>query len=219
MAKTAQQVVDMAKVTLLESGTGIRWTETELLGYLNDGQREIVKLKPDANAVHAAVQMVAGTKQSLPSAAISLIELARNLGTDGTTPGAAIRPISRQTLDMVLPNWHAAAVNTKVEYYCFDERDPKVFWVFPPQPASGQGYVEQVRADNPADCVLADPLALGDEYANDLYHFILHRAFAKETEEGSPARAAGYLQAFMQGLGVAELAEQKTQPRTARRPQ
>jgi len=227
MAKTARQVVDDAKTALLDE-TGVRWGDKELLDYLNDGQREIVKYKPEANTVNESVQLVAGTKQTLPAGAVCLIDLTRNMGADGATPGDIIHECPKKTLDAILPGWHKSIPSASALHFCFDERDSKTYYVYPPQPASGMGYVEQVRADNPTDCTLADHdgtstgdsdsnLSLPDEYANDLYHFVLHRAHSKETEAASTQKAAFHLQAFGQGLGVLDLAEQKVEPRKSRR--
>lgn len=212
MAIKTRQVVDRAKTALMDE-TGVRWGETELIGYLNDGQREIVKYKPEANTVNEPVLLVPGTKQSLPAGTVALIDINRNMGADGSTPGDIIHETSKRTLDAILPGWHKGISSATALHFCFDERDPKTFYVYPPQPASGMGYVEMVRSANPADCSLADNLSLADEFANDLHHYILFRAHSKETEAASPAKAAGYLQAFGQSLGIKELAEQKTEPR------
>ncbi len=222
MAITARNVVDRAKTALLDE-TGVRWPDTELIGHLNDGQREIVKFKPEANTVNESVQLVAGTKQSLPAGAISLVDLTRNMGADGETPGDIIHECPKKTLDAILPGWHKTTTSASALHFCFDERDPKTFYVYPPQPATGMGYVEQLRADNPTDCTLAshdgastgDPdsgLSLADEYANDLFTWIMAQAHAKETEAASAGKAAGYLQVFMQSLGIKEMAEAKTEP-------
>ena len=34
----------------LQDTTGVRWTEAELLRYINDAQREVVNFKPEASA-------------------------------------------------------------------------------------------------------------------------------------------------------------------------
>ena len=51
----------------LQDTTGVRWIEAELLRYINDAQREVVNLKPDATATTANMALVVGTKQSLPT--------------------------------------------------------------------------------------------------------------------------------------------------------
>ena len=45
MALTVKNILDRVQISLQDT-TNIRWTQTELLNYLNDAQREIALLKP-----------------------------------------------------------------------------------------------------------------------------------------------------------------------------
>ena len=66
MAVTVQSVLDRVQQTLQDTG-GIRWSSTaELILWVNDAQREIAILKPDATATNTTVTLAAGTKQSIP---------------------------------------------------------------------------------------------------------------------------------------------------------
>lgn len=49
----------------LQDTTNVRWSEAELLRYINDAQREIVNLRPEASADHANVQLATGTEQAI----------------------------------------------------------------------------------------------------------------------------------------------------------
>ena len=54
-------------------------------------QREIVTFKPAANAVIGSVLLTPGsTRHALPAGTVALIDVPRNLGAAGTTPGRAI---------------------------------------------------------------------------------------------------------------------------------
>jgi hypothetical protein len=59
---TAQDVIDRARELINDVASsfvsGFRWSDAELLRWLTDGQREIVKLKPEANAVTALFTVV-----------------------------------------------------------------------------------------------------------------------------------------------------------------
>ena len=67
MAVTVQSVVDRVQ-TVLQDTTGVRWKVTEeLVLWVNDAQREVALLKPDASATNATVTLTAGTKQDIPS--------------------------------------------------------------------------------------------------------------------------------------------------------
>lgn len=187
--------------TILQDTTGVRWPETELLGWLNDGQREIVLFKPNAFVKNVAVQLAAGTKQDLPADGVQLIDVPRNMGTNGTTPGRAIRIAMREILDAQLPNWHAATASATVVHYMYNMLDPKRFYVYPPQPASNRGYVELVYGAAPTEATLGSTITLDDIYQTVLLDYILYRAYSKDTEYAADQnRAAAHQNAYLAAL-------------------
>ena len=79
MTVTVQSVLDRVQQTLQDTG-GIRWSSTnELILWVNDAQKEIALLKPDATAVNTTSTLVAGTKQSLPADGNRLLNVTRNM--------------------------------------------------------------------------------------------------------------------------------------------
>jgi hypothetical protein len=197
---TAQSIIDKAETLLLDS-TNTRWPVSELLGWLNDGQRHIVSVRPDANPVFANVTLVAGTKQSIPADGYQLLDVIRNMGTNGSTPGRAIRRTTLKVLNTQSPDWHAETASTTVEHYMADPRWPKVFFVYPPATASRQ--VEVVYSRVPADVAAVNVISLDDVYATSLLDYVLYRAYSKDYEvPGSAERAVAHYQAFEAGLGM-----------------
>jgi hypothetical protein len=214
---TGKNIVDRAAI-ILQDTTGVRWPQTdELLLWLNDGQREVVLRKPESCATNAAVVLVAGTKQSIPATGIQLIDIVRNMGTTGTTAGRACTRIDRQILDEQRPDWHDAAdADDEVLHWMFDPRDPKHFYVYPPQPSSDFGYVEIVYASAPTDVAnLTDAtIGLDDVYAGALLDYVLYRAYSKDADltPGAPQRAMAHYQNFITSLGAKIQVEQTTNP-------
>lgn len=197
---TAQSVVDKVQV-ILQDTTGVRWPDSELLDWLNDGQREIVLYKPNAFIKNLAVRMAVGTKQSLPADGVQLIDVVRNMGTNGTTPGRAVRITMREVLDSQLPDWHSETPSSVVKHYVYSLLDPKNFYVYPPQPAAGQGYLEIVYGASPTDTTLAGTITLDDIYQNVLVDYILYRAYSKDTEYAADQnRAATHQNAYIAAL-------------------
>ena len=197
---TAQSVVDKVQV-ILQDTTGVRWPDSELLDWLNDGQREIVLYKPNAFIKNLAVRMAGGTKQSLPADGVQLIDVVRNMGTNGTTPGRAVRITMREVLDSQLPDWHSETPNSVVKHYVYSLLDPKNFYVYPPQPAAGQGYIELVYGASPTDTTLGGTITLDDIYQNALVDYILYRAYSKDTEYAADQnRAAAHQDAYIAAL-------------------
>lgn len=201
--------------TILQDPTNIRWPTDELILWLNDGQREVALYKPNAFVINTAVICVAGTKQTLPAAAVSLIDVVRNMGTNGTTPGNSIRAVSREILDTQVPNWHASTPSATVKHFVYTPLDSKTYYVYPPQPASGQGYVELVYVAAPTDAVSGGVITLDDIYVTALISYILFRAYSKDAEYANNATlAATYYQQFqglLQGKVTAEAASNPNQ--------
>lgn len=197
---TAQVIIDKAQIVLNDT-LAVRWTEAELLGWLNDGQREIVILRPDANTTIGNIAMAAGTLQTLPAGGYQLIDLTRNMGA-GSTPGKAIRLVPRELMDSGTPNWHASTASAVVSHYMYDLRSPTRFYVWPP--ATGGGNVEAVYSKAPTDvAAVGSVITLDDIYANPLTDYILYRAYSKNVEQpGAANRAAQARASFENTLGL-----------------
>ena len=83
MALTGTNLLSRVKDTLQDTSS-VRWTEAELLRYINDAQREIVNFIPEASAVTTNVQLVTGTLQTLPTNGLRLIKITRNMSGTGS---------------------------------------------------------------------------------------------------------------------------------------
>lgn len=131
------------------------------------------------------------------------------MGSGGTTPGAAVTRISRAKLDAILPSWHTFTASATVKHFIYDPKNPKVFWVFPGQPSSSQGYVDLVRSVAPtALASVSTNIALDDVFEDILIDYCLFRAFAKQVENTfSLSKARFYQESFMAGLGLRGQAE------------
>lgn len=213
----ASKIIGNAQ-TIIQDKTGVRWPGEEMLGWLNEGQREIVLLKPDTNVVNESVQLVAGTKQSIPDTGIVLIGLVRNMGNDGNTPGNAIRTIERTILDEQIPDWHSGQSDASAAYLIFDPRDPKSFYVYPPQPEQ-PGYVEIVYSSSPgAVAAETNTITLDDIYSGSLLDYILFRAYSKDAEyAGNGERAMSHYKKFVDTLSIKDQVEAANEVKTRAR--
>ena len=207
MAITAQSIIQRVVITLQDT-TSIRWPANELVRYLNDGQREVAMLRPDATVTNATKALSAGAKQTLPTDGSKLIDITRN--TSGNN--RAVRMTTRAILDSQLPNWQSATGVTEILHYTYDPRDPKVFYVYPPAASTGAS-VEIVYSAYPAGITepadgalytaITGNIALPDIYANPLADYVLYRAYTKDTEfAGNAARAQAHYGAFTGALNA-----------------
>jgi hypothetical protein len=219
MAITAKSILKGVATTLNDL-TSVQWTIDELVRYFNDGQREIVVLRPDAKLVQEEIALQAGASQALPAGAINLQDISHN--TTGNL--LMVSQITRTLLDAQDPNWRAAVAQTEVWNYCYNPERPLHFDVYPPaatgakvwasysayptgiaEPASGQTF-EAVTGN----------MDIADTYANALTHYILFRAYTKDSESGSSdvGRANLYYSAFANLLGLDKKAMMEIVPTT-----
>lgn len=207
MALLASTIINRARDLLIDTGEVYRWSNAEMLRYLSDAQRTIVAIDPSANGVRDTVQLVAGTRQSLPSDAQMLLNIYRNMGAAGTTPGRAIRVVLREILDTQNPDWHSETKQNTVYNYTYDPVDETEFFVYPP--STGNNQVEVLYSKIPDELTeLTDTLELSEKYATPLLDYVMYRAHQKDSDFAAGQGLAGsYLQAFqlyMQAKGGSE---------------
>jgi hypothetical protein len=203
---TAQTIINKAAIQLTDIAN-VRWTRAELLSWLNDGMRQIVLIQPSATSTTASKLLVAGTRQTLPAGGWLLLQVYRNLGLDGTTPGRAIRIISRELLDGFNPDWHTDLPKPEVQNYIYDIQDQLAFYVYPPN--TGTQYIEINYSAEPANLTTeSQVIPIFDIFQSALVDYILFRACSKDAEYAPGVQLAqAYLATFtaaIQGKGQAE---------------
>jgi hypothetical protein len=208
MAVTVGSVVTKARAVLQDT-TSVRWPDDELIGWINDGQREIALIKPDASSKNETMAMIPGTKQSLPAGALRLLRVVRNMIDAGANVGGrAIRLVSREILDAQQPDWHDPEVRGEsefgnlVKHYMYDEQDPQHFYVYPGISNDYTGalipHIEIIYSANPDDVTqMSDPISIPDLYQNAILNYVLYMAYMKDAEyAGNAQRASSHYQIF-----------------------
>jgi hypothetical protein len=221
MATAVDDIISRVRKILTDEGA-IRWTDAELILWLNDAQTEIVLYKPDAGAVNTTVTLATGTKQTLPSGGNRLLGVVRNMSAASSgTGGRVIRAVSREILDSQEPNWHdptvtgAAAHGTTQKHYCYDEQDPTVYYVFPG--VAGASYIEIIYSAVPTDVSSGEDIGVADIYGNAIIDYILYRAFQKEAEySATNARADKQYGLFLSAVTGKSQLDALTSPNSGR---
>lgn len=180
---------------ILQDVNSVRWTAAKKLKWLNAAIRQLCLLKPEAYTVYLNLKLGAGTKQPLPTGALVLVDLHRNMGTAGNVPGRVPRFVEKKVLDAENPMWHKDLPGAEVLHWSYDERDQKVFWVYPPQPATGQGYVDISHTALPGDISGSAPIPVDDVYAEALTDYVVARCYAQDP--ANLDKATVYMQSFM----------------------
>lgn len=205
-----------------------RYTQRELVTWLNEGQKAIAKYVPSSCSRVDAVKLVPGTKQQIlriPAASvlrdgespaadvfgIAVMSLVRNMGGDGLTAGQAIRLVDRETLDLYSPGWHTE-VGTEVNGYAFDPKTPQVFFVTPGVKSGSNVWVDLQYAFNPPEISVSgsygmdgsDATTVGVDESNtdDLINYILARSYAKDSESSNIQASTMYGQTFVSSINA-----------------
>lgn len=196
----ASDIISRARI-VINDADAVRWTDSELLKWISDGQRVIVLVRPDSYSINESLTLVAGTKQTLPSGGLRLLDVIRNLKSNGD-PDRSVRMVDRETLDAQDYNWHTTTATGKVMNFVYDNRDPTHFYVYP-QATAGM-KLEILYSKSPAEITTAaTSLVLADVYVEPLFNYVLFRAYSKDAEYAANASLAqGYMQIFMSLLGM-----------------
>lgn len=178
-----------------------RWKEPELLRWVNEALAAILNRRPAAFAKTGIHSLIAGTRQNAPSGSAVLLDVVRNIGPDGETPGRVVRRTDRQLLDDIDPGWHTATPRAEIRQYTFDDRAPTVFYCWPPAIAGTK--VEVLHAPVPDEVMTAaDTIDIGIEYKEAIVNYVCYRCKLKDDEEGSAGQVATFYQAFNEALGI-----------------
>ena len=209
-----QDIIDRVADLLLDTDRGVdeaRWIDAELLRWVNDSRMAILTRRPAACAKIANFTLVAGTHQAIPADGVQLLDVIRNMGTGGATPGRSIRRTDRQNIDDYDQYWHMATPSAEISQFTYDDRMPKNFFVLPPAVAGTQiqGAYVAIPA---AVTALTDNLDLALENMDAVVNYICYRAKSKDSEYANAAEAAAFYGAFNDALGVTQQGQMAASP-------
>lgn len=205
-----------------------RYTQDMIVGAINDAQRVLAKHLPHSCSRVDSIKLVPGTKQSIdlvdsadikPGDGSTPVDLRgnrllsppiRNMGSDGETPGRAIRVVERSALDQANPNWHTSTSKV-VTQAVYDPQTPTVFYVCPGVPATDDVWIEVSWLPDPVEIPLSGDyshagsstatLSVKDKYIDDVVNYACARMYMIDGEvESAAALAASYSQLFVSSI-------------------
>ncbi len=207
--------------------------EREMVDALYDGEVAITKFLPSACSRIDAIRLAPGTKQSIeviplenckpgngstpaqPILGTMVLDVLRNMGTDGLTPGTAIRLTERMILDSQSPQWHTVT-GPVVRSFMFDPRMPRYFYVTPGVPAGGL-WIEVAFTAQPAKIPntgtpgnelylatgnSATTIDVADEHVDDLTNYVVARMLQRQVEWADANKANSFAQMFLSSLNA-----------------
>jgi len=222
MTTTAKAILDSVSITLNDTDTVRRWPESELLDYLNDGQKAVVNSNPSEGEKTATVPLVAGTEQNLPTDGRLLLGITHNMGAFANpVAGDAINIVDREQLNTQVPTWHSMTPTGVFENYVYDGRSKSTkFDIYPP--AAGTEAVSARYVAEPVNITGlgaggalngAELISVSDQYKPALTSYVLYRAMTKDSEYAGNAQIAiAHYQAFANAVGIEVKMEAITNP-------
>lgn len=199
------KIVDLIKRAeiITQDKTSVRWPKEEWLTWYNDAILFVVNRRPDKAVKNADFALdITNSKQELPSDALSLFTVTRNI-----TSGKPVRQLSRNQLDDQYNDWHSHT-SDNVDHYIYDERDPTHFYVYP-RPVTAGHLIEVVYPFAPEAIEITEfdtditVIGIDDSFVNSIIDFMLYRAYSKDADYSSNGqRAMNSLQAAESGLGL-----------------
>ena len=171
----------------------VRWTQQNLLDYLNRALIQIGTFRPDAYTSSTTLTLVAGAQQTLPAAFSFLKSLDYNASTSNC-PGA---PITEANMDLLRAFFKkpcgptGGAADYRVTSYSYDMKNPHVFYVSPPVPDDAAGLQVTATVVSPApqyligDIAANTIVAIDQKYENAVEAWMLYEAYSIDTESTS----------------------------------
>lgn len=202
MAFTATDFIEDA--ALLYGDIGYDRVEVpDWIKYLNDSIRALILVRPDAGATTEAIQLVAGIIQTLPTDSLRLLDITRNMGTDGLTAGKIVTPSDRTHINYANLLWPAATGAAAMDNFSYDREVPLTFYVTPPVSSTVDVYVEIVTSKLPtAVTAIEDALGVNDVFFEPLVQYMLYKAFSADDEDVEFQKAIVHMQNFFNLLQV-----------------
>ena len=210
MALTVQDLFDRVR-DITQDLSGVRWSDDELMRWVNDGQRAVANLVPGATAKGQDFDVSAGSRQVLTDDS-DFTDAERLLSVVGNAAGdyGPIRLVEREALDNNKPDWRKPVTVSQAtgsrgfENYVFDADDPLAFYLYPAPIAAITSAVHVIYSAKPSELsAKTAALSIRDVYANAVIDYMLHRVFAKQAtynarNEGLSQRYFGQFQAVSQ---------------------
>ena len=192
---TPNEVITEARRLIQDTKAPYRYSDTVLLGFVNQTLKRMVMLRPDLFAVVADFTTTTNTVlQSCPADSTRLIEIFQ------VKDGAAITEVNRETLDRTAPNWLNEEAGQPVNFMRH-VRNPNRFFVYP-RPAAGVVLVGEY-AQTPPDYTIDQEIAYPtDAYFPATVDGVVFLAESIDNEHVNSGRAKLFQDSFVQGLGV-----------------
>jgi hypothetical protein len=192
---------------ILSDPGNLRWTPPEIDEWIDNAQAEIIAAQPELTARKLSVALPAGVHQSIPEAALQLLDILEN------ETGEPVQMVSRELMDAQNPDWRKTRPANVIRHAMTDPLSPRDYMVWPP--SDGTARLVLVCA------VLPDSgtLILDAIWTPAVLNYVLFRAWSKDAEfAGNANVAAAYYQAFLSQVAGEKQVKAPMNPNLANEP-
>jgi len=192
---TPSEIITEVRQLIQDTMTPYRYSDTMLLGFVNQTLKRMAMIRPDLFAVIGDIPTTPGTVlQSCPADSLRLIDIFQ------VKNGNAITEVNRQTLDRTAPNWQNEEAGYPVNFMRH-VHNPNKFFVYP-RPVAGVVLIGEY-AQIPPNYNLSDQIINpSDAYFPIVVDGTVFLAESIDNEHVNSGRAKLFLESFTQGLGV-----------------
>lgn len=177
-----------------EDASGYRWSDAELIGWVNDCLDVMVDLRPDLFNSLAVHTCAAGAEQTLNEPRMRGVQNVLRV-----TGGRAVLTTDREVLDAFNPDWYSIGQSAAVNWMPHPE-SPYKFYLYPPAPIGQQVDVRFIQAHQEVGAT--DSINVPENYAPAIIAFCVARAEAKDDEQINSGRMQAFLSDFAGMIGV-----------------
>lgn len=210
---TDQQVLALCQAATLETidngatwASGM-WTQAEIVGYLNDIQRDFLSKTGITRAVSYFTGLANTSVYNLPANLIDLRRLAWREGTQGTNYVELARADTWE-MDNGQGTWPIQAASVP-SMYLTDQQPSLAVRVNPPP--GDVGEAEMTFTSLGTDCDgTGIALSVPDDWTPYLWMGVLAKMFSKDGEANDPDRAAYCWSRYQEGIDLGRLLVEDT---------
>lgn len=192
---TPESVIKKARYLLNDETAPYRWSDDEMLAWVNECLMAMVDLRPDLFNQLVEHTCVQGAEQQCAAPRLRLVQNVLRV-----TGGNAVNDTSREALDMYNPSWYTMTPATAVNWMPHPE-SPAKFYLYPPAPIGQKVDVRIVQA-HPVLTSASDSIAIPDNYEAAITAYTVARCEAKDDEQVNSGRMQAFMSDFAGMLGV-----------------
>ena len=190
---TPAGIITEVRRLLQDSDTTQRYSDTVLLGFVNQTLKRIALLRPDLFARQTTMTCETNAVvQSAPNDSYRMMDVFSVVG------GGGVVETTREQLDQARPTW-VTDVSGSTENWMRNLRNPNKFFIYPKSPAGQQLNIEY--SQTPIDYASGDTiLFIPETHFPTIVDGAVFLAESIDNEHVNSGRAKLYYDAFIQGL-------------------